>query len=197
MHGAQHARDELVDAVTLLHQRHQRRYAALIIPNMSEVREDQLLELVDAVLQRHQVRDGLVAFVGVIDGLEAEVLLVFERAIELRMLLVERKLGEEVIDIVTDQLAIAAHAVAGHASLQAVDPALVRYSLPQGIWVAFLQQLVHGDEGLEGLDLVGEDRLAERERVSFEGQGEGNASGVQTYTFMPAQKAWEDLWSQV
>lgn len=78
MHGAQHAGDELVNAVTLLHQWYKGRNPALVVAHISEMRENQFLKLLDLILQSHEVCDGLVTFVRVIDRLQADVLLVLE-----------------------------------------------------------------------------------------------------------------------
>lgn len=123
MHSTQHASNEFVDAIAFLDQRDQRGYPALVVCAASEVGEDELLERIDLVLQRHEIGDGLVAFVGIIDGLQADVFLVLKsscllsvlsfklalalglafalnpRTIELRVLSVERKLGHEIIDV--------------------------------------------------------------------------------------------------
>jgi hypothetical protein len=115
VHCAQHAGNELVDTIALLNQGHQRRNPAFIVRAASEVRENELLEGIDLILQRHQVRNGLVALVRVIDRLKTDVLLVFEgscsksavcrstaaayRTVELWMLSVEGKLGQEVVDV--------------------------------------------------------------------------------------------------
>ncbi|KAL1840656.1 hypothetical protein VTK73DRAFT_3704 [Phialemonium thermophilum] len=177
MHGAQHAGDKLVDAVALGDQGHQGRDAALVVAHAPEVREDELLELVDLVLQGHEVGDGLVALVGVVDGFQGDVLLVLEGAVELRVLLVEGQLGEQVVDVLLDEGPVAAHALAGHAAVEAVDPAAVGDGLAQGDGVALLEDLVDGDEGLEGLDLVGEDGLAGAEpRISGGEKEEGERS---------------------
>jgi hypothetical protein len=56
------------------------------------VREDQLLELLNLILQHHQVADGLVTFIGVVDSLQAQVLLILEGSVELGVLMVEREL---------------------------------------------------------------------------------------------------------
>ena len=90
MHGSQHARDKLVDSVALLNQGHQGRDSTLVVPHVSEVREDELLKLLNLVLQDHEVRDRFVALVGIIDGFQAEILLVFESPVELWVLLMER-----------------------------------------------------------------------------------------------------------
>lgn len=114
MHGPEHARDKLVDTITLGDERYQSRDAALVVSDAPEVGEDELLELVDLVLQVHQVGDGFVAFVGIINRLEADVFLVLEGAIESRMLLVECQLGQEEVDILADQGPVSAHALAGY-----------------------------------------------------------------------------------
>lgn len=80
MHCTEHACDELIDAIALLYKRHEGRNAALVVVCASEVREDQLLELVYLVLQCHQVRDRLVALIRVVDRLQTNVFLVFECA---------------------------------------------------------------------------------------------------------------------
>lgn len=61
VHGSQHAGDELVDAITLLHKWHQCRDPTFIVRAGHEVREDELLEGIDLILQSHQIGDGLVA----------------------------------------------------------------------------------------------------------------------------------------
>ncbi len=93
MHSTQHASDEFIDAITLLDQRHQSRDPALVIANIPEVRENQLLELFNLVLESHKVGNRLVALVRIVNGLQADVFLVLERAVELGMLLVEGQLG--------------------------------------------------------------------------------------------------------
>lgn len=55
VHSTQHARNELVDSITLLHEGHQGGYSALIIPTTPEMREDQFLELLDSILKGHEV----------------------------------------------------------------------------------------------------------------------------------------------
>lgn len=89
MHGSEHAGDKLVDAVALLHKRYQGRNTALIVADVSEMGEDQFLKLFNLVLQDHEIGDGLVAFIRIVDCFQAEVLFVFKRAVEFRMLLVK------------------------------------------------------------------------------------------------------------
>lgn len=55
MHRPEHARDELVDAVTLLDQRHQGGDAALVIGTAPEMRENELLESIYLILKSHQI----------------------------------------------------------------------------------------------------------------------------------------------
>lgn len=160
VHRTKHAGDELVDAVALLNQRHQRRNATFVVSDIPEVGEDEFLELLNLVLQHHEVGDGLVALIRVIDGLQAQVFLVLERSVELLVLVVEGELRKEVVDVFADQGSVTAHSLAVQAAVEAVDPAAVGHCLLQGAGVAFLEDLVDGDEGLEGLDFVGEDRLA-------------------------------------
>ena len=78
VHRPEHARNEFVDAIALLYQWHQSGNAALVVRATAEVREDELLERVYLVLQGHEVGNGLVALVGVVDGLQADVLLILE-----------------------------------------------------------------------------------------------------------------------
>lgn len=97
MHSPQHAGDELVDAVALLHQRDQRRDATFIVGAGLEMREDQLLESIDLILQCHEIGDCLiprqlsaghmgigctfdVPFIGVIGCLQTDILFIFEQA---------------------------------------------------------------------------------------------------------------------
>lgn len=60
MHSSQHTGDELVDTIALLHERDQRRDPALIVGSRQEVREDQLLERINLVLQGHEFGDSLI-----------------------------------------------------------------------------------------------------------------------------------------
>lgn len=161
MHCAQHASDELVNSVTLLDKRDKCRDATLVVSHIAEVREDQLLELFNLVLQNHKVADGLVTFVRVVDGLQAEILLVFEGSVELGVLVVERELRQEVVNVFADQGRITAHSLTSstHAAVQAIDPGAVCHCLLQGAGVTFLEDLVDCNEGLERLDFVGEDGL--------------------------------------
>lgn len=162
MHGSKHAGDELVDTVTLLNERYQGGNSTLVVPHVAEVREDELLELLDLILQHHEVADGLVTLVGVVDGLQAQVLLVLKGTVELGVLVVERELGEEVVDVFADQGTVTTHAFtsSAHAAVQALDPTPVGHGLLESAGVSLLQDLVDGDEGLERLNFVGEDRLA-------------------------------------
>jgi hypothetical protein len=50
MHSAQHARDKLVDTITLLYETYQRRYPAFVVASTLEVGEDKLLESINLVL---------------------------------------------------------------------------------------------------------------------------------------------------
>lgn len=60
--------------------------------------------------------------------------------------------------------------------------------------MTFLKHLVYRDERLERLDFVGKDRLAKRrrDRVSLCMKAIKDTNR-QAYTFMPAQKALDDL----
>lgn len=63
VHCPQHARDEPVNAVTLLDLRHERRDPALVVCRAAEMCKDELLERVNLVLQVHQIHDGFEAVV--------------------------------------------------------------------------------------------------------------------------------------
>jgi hypothetical protein len=140
------------------------------------VGEDELLEGIDLVLERHKIRDGFVAFIRVVDRFKTDVLFIFEsscsqsascagiaaayRTVELWVLSVEGKLGHEIVDVFGNQRRIASHALAGRrAARQALKPAGVRLCLFESDGMAFLEDLVDGNERLECLDFIGEDWL--------------------------------------
>ena len=60
MHSPQHAGNELVDTITLLHERDQGRDPAFVIGSREEMREDQLLERINLVLKVREIVDGLI-----------------------------------------------------------------------------------------------------------------------------------------
>ena len=66
------------------------------------MREYQFLELLYPILEHHQVRNGLVAFIRIIDSLQADIFLIFEGAIEIWMLLVEGQLRKQEVDVFLD-----------------------------------------------------------------------------------------------
>ena len=106
MHRAQHARDELVDSVALLHEGNKRRNTALVVPDISKVREYQLLELLDLILQLHQVRDCLVALVRIVYDFQTDVFFVLESAVKLGVLLMEGQLCKKKVDVFSNERAI-------------------------------------------------------------------------------------------
>lgn len=98
MHSPQHAGDKFVDTIALLHQRNQRGNSTLVISTRQEVREDQLLECVDLILQGHEIANCLVAdgcqretgrdskegilglpFIRIIDGLQTDIFLILKQ----------------------------------------------------------------------------------------------------------------------
>lgn len=194
--GPKHACNELVDSITLMYKRNQRRDAAFVIADIAKVRKDELLELLNLVLQYHEIVDGLVPFVGVIDGLETNIFFVLERSVEFGMCLMERQLGKKEVDVFANERAIATDALAGHAAVKAIDPAAVGHGLYECTGVALLHYLVDGDEGFKGLDLVGHDGLPVIQLI-VSAAHPGAVAVVQTYTFIPDQKASDDLWSHV
>lgn len=60
VHSSQHAGNELVDTIALLHERDKRRDPALIIDSRQEVRENQLLERINLVLKVREIMDSLI-----------------------------------------------------------------------------------------------------------------------------------------
>jgi hypothetical protein len=125
------------------------------------VRHDQLLESINPVLQSHEVGDGLITFVGVIDGFETNVLFVFKSSVKLKVGSVEGELGHQVEYVFADYGGVTTDAVAGAcATSQAVDPIFMCHGLSQGGNVAFLKDSVNSDEGLEGANFIVEERLA-------------------------------------
>jgi hypothetical protein len=159
MHCTQHAGDEFVDSITLLNQRHQRRYSAFIIAAAPEMREDQLLELLYPILKHHQIRNGLVAFIWIIDSLQADVFLVFKCAIEIRMLLVERQLRQQEIDVFLNQWSISSHTLSSQASVKTVDPASIGHCISQGRRVPLLEDFMHRYQRLKCLHFICQDWL--------------------------------------
>lgn len=91
--------------------------------------------------------------------------------------------------------------VATHTSHQAINPVRVLLRLADDHGVTFLKDLVYRDQGLERLDLIGEDRLPRMDTDMSATCAVNTIACLQdvpdTYTFMPAQKAADDLWSQV
>jgi hypothetical protein len=66
---------------------------------MSEVRKNHPLEGLDLILQAHKISNSLVSFVGIVDALEGDILLILEQAIEFRAETVEAKLGQNELDV--------------------------------------------------------------------------------------------------
>lgn len=151
--------------------------------------EDQLLKLLNLVLQNHEIGDGLVAFIRVIYCFQTDILFILKSAVELGMLLMERQLSEKVVYVFVDERTVAANAIAGNSPIETIDPASVRQCFPQCRRMSLLENLVDRDQGLERLNLIGENRLAAvvvsftfLECVAFE-------SERLPYTLMPDQKA--------
>lgn len=129
------------------------------------------------------------------------------------MIPMERQLGLEEEDIFADQRTVSytpsasmaqpsctrphtSQALTTNTAHQTIDPIGVLLRLADNDRMALLQDLVYRDKRLERLDLIGKDRLAtDPDTVSafrFAPTVREN-----THTFMPAQKAAEDLWSHV
>lgn len=117
MHGAQHASDKFVYSIALLDQWHQGRDPTLVVSDVSKVRKDQFLELLYLVLQHHQIRDGLVSLVWVVDRFEAEIFFILESTIKLRVLVVERQLRKKVVYVFSDQRRISADSFSTHSTV--------------------------------------------------------------------------------
>lgn len=82
---------------------------------------------------------------------------------------------------------------AADTSRQALQPVYVRLGLFEDVGVALLEDFVHGNEGLERLDFVGEDWLP----GAWLAVQAAYTNWRRTYTFMPCQKEFEFLWSHV
>lgn len=78
MHCAEHTGNELINTIALLNQWHQRSDPTFVVRPASEVGKDEFLEGVDLILKGHEIGDGLIAFVGVVDGFQTDVLLVLK-----------------------------------------------------------------------------------------------------------------------
>jgi hypothetical protein len=80
--------------------------------------------------------------------------------VELGMVSVKVELCNQEIDVFGNQGTVALHAItARNTTRQTLEPANVGLGLFEDYWVAFLQDLVDGDESLECLSLVGHDGL--------------------------------------
>lgn len=122
MHSAQHASKELVNPITLMYERYQGGYSALIVGPISEVRKDELLEGIDLVLEGCQIGDGLVTFVWIVDSLQADVLLILEGAVKLRVVSVKLKLLQEEINVFTDKRSVSPESFSAHAAGKTLNP---------------------------------------------------------------------------
>jgi hypothetical protein len=147
VHCPQHARDEFVNAKALLDERHQCRDSAFVVGCSSEEGEYELLEGFDLVLKRHEVGDCFVAgvssvlrqsgspFIGVVDILETDIFLVLEQAIELGMVTMEPKLGEEERRVGLDEGAVALGPIS-NCSTARLEPSGLSVSLFQSLVVS-------------------------------------------------------------
>ena len=61
MHCSQHASNELVNTIAFLYQRDECRDSAFVVRSTSKMRENELLEGIDLVLECHEIRYGLIA----------------------------------------------------------------------------------------------------------------------------------------
>lgn len=59
---------------------------------------------------------------------------------------------------------------AGKTSHQALQPSCVLLCFFDGYWVTFLEYFVNGNEGLESLDFIGDERLPDETKVSIRRQ---------------------------
>lgn len=89
VHSASHRGNETVDTVRFLDERNEGCNPAFVASGIFKVRKDELLKRVYLILEVHQVVDGFVAFIGVIDSLQANVLFILKHAVELCMILVK------------------------------------------------------------------------------------------------------------
>ena len=123
------------------------------------MREDEFLERVNLILQSHEVGDCLVAFVGIVDGLQTDVFLILEQTVELRVLSVKPQFGKEEEDVFSYKWSVSSQALAGHTSCKTFNPIDVLLRLFDSYRMAFLQHLVDSDQRLERLHFVCHDRL--------------------------------------
>jgi len=68
MHCPKHAGNKFINAVAFCNKRYKSRYSAFIVSDVAKMGKDQLLKLVNLVLKGHQVGDGFVAFIWVVNG---------------------------------------------------------------------------------------------------------------------------------
>ena len=61
MHCSQHASDEFVNTIAFLYQRDQCRDSAFVVCSTSKMRENELLEGIDLILECHEIGDGFIA----------------------------------------------------------------------------------------------------------------------------------------
>lgn len=89
--------------------------------------------------------------------------------------------------------------IASNSAHQTIDPIGVLLRLAHDDWVSFLENLVYSDESFESLDLVGENGLPAIDEIPISDYFSESLllRLCTTYTFMPAQKAADDLWSHV
>lgn len=71
----------------------------------------------------------------------------------------EGEFGEQKEDIFSDERTVTSQSLTIDTSCDRLDPVDILLRLPHGHWMTFLQDLVDGYEGFEGLDFIGEDRL--------------------------------------
>lgn len=114
MHSPQHTSNKLVNPITLLYKRYQRRNPTLVVRPGQEMRENQLLERIDLILQVHEIVNRLITLVRIIDRFQTDILLVLEQAVELRVVPVERQLRFEEEHIFPDEGAVSADSLAGN-----------------------------------------------------------------------------------
>lgn len=106
VNGPHHVDDEFIDAVGFLDLRDQGGNATLVITTC-EVGKDELLEAVDLILQSHEVGDGFVAFVWVMDAFEGYILFVLEQPVEFFVVAVKSELGHDQADVSSNERTIA------------------------------------------------------------------------------------------
>lgn len=78
------------------------------------MRENQLLERIDLILQVHEIVNRLITLVRIVDRLQTDILLVLEQTVELRVVPVEGQFRLEEEHIFPDEGSVSADSLASN-----------------------------------------------------------------------------------